>query len=32
MTQRQSSRIPPPGYPRFRWFAFIPVVPAVIWT
>lgn len=31
MTQRQSSRIPLPGHPRFRWFAFIPVVPAVIW-
>ena len=32
MTQRQPSRIPLPGHPRFRWFAFIPVVPAVIWT
>jgi methyl-accepting chemotaxis protein len=31
MTQRQSSRIPLPDHPRFRWFAFIPVVPAVIW-
>ena len=31
MTQRQSSRITPPVYPPFRWFAFIPVVPAVIW-
>lgn len=31
MTQRQSSRTPLPGHPRFRWFAFIPVVPAVIW-
>ncbi|CRM33948.1 methyl-accepting chemotaxis protein [Pseudomonas sp. 24 R 17] len=32
MTPRQSIRITPPGHPRFRWFAFIPVVPAVIWT
>jgi len=31
MTPRQSSRIPPTDPPRFRWFAFIPVVPAVIW-
>ncbi|MBA1294201.1 chemotaxis protein [Pseudomonas lurida] len=31
MTPRQSSRTPLPGHPRFRWFAFIPVVPAVIW-
>ncbi|AZF42078.1 Methyl-accepting chemotaxis protein [Pseudomonas sp. R1-43-08] len=32
MAQRQSSHIPLPGHPRFLWFAFIPVVPAVIWT
>ncbi len=32
MTQRQSSRTPPLAHPRFRWFALIPVVPAVIWT
>jgi methyl-accepting chemotaxis protein len=31
MTQRQSSHISLPGHPRFLWFAFIPVVPAVIW-
>ncbi|AZF15632.1 methyl-accepting chemotaxis protein [Pseudomonas sp. R3-18-08] len=31
MTQRQSSHAPLPGHPRFLWFAFIPVVPAVIW-
>ncbi|SDT87321.1 methyl-accepting chemotaxis protein [Pseudomonas orientalis] len=31
MTQRQSVRIPLPGYPRFCWFALIPVVPAVVW-
>ncbi|AZF10407.1 Methyl-accepting chemotaxis protein [Pseudomonas sp. R2-37-08W] len=32
MAQRQSSHIPLPGHPRFLWFAFIPVVPAVIWV
>jgi len=32
MTQRQSSHTPPLGHPRFRWFALIPVVPAVVWT
>ncbi|AZE94109.1 Methyl-accepting chemotaxis protein [Pseudomonas orientalis] len=32
MTQRQSVRIPLPGYPRFCWFALIPVVPAVVWV
>jgi methyl-accepting chemotaxis protein len=31
MPQRQSSRLPLPVYPRFRWFALIPVVPAVLW-
>ena len=31
MTQRQASRISPTGHPRFRWFAFIPVLPAVVW-
>ena len=31
MTQRQSGRISLPGYPRFCWFALIPVVPAVVW-
>jgi methyl-accepting chemotaxis protein len=31
MTQRQPSHVPLPGHPRFLWFAFIPVVPAVIW-
>ncbi|AZF20939.1 methyl-accepting chemotaxis protein [Pseudomonas sp. R3-52-08] len=31
MAQRQSSHIPLPGHPRFLWFAFIPVAPAVIW-
>ena len=31
MTQRQSSPVPLPGYPRFCWFALIPVVPAVVW-
>lgn len=31
MTQRQSSRIASPGVPRLSWFAFVPVVPAVIW-
>jgi len=31
MTQRQSVRIPLSGYPRFCWFALIPVVPAVVW-
>ncbi|SES67005.1 methyl-accepting chemotaxis protein [Pseudomonas graminis] len=32
MTQRQSIRIPRSAQPRFLWFAFIPVVPAVAWT
>ena len=31
MPQRLSSRMPLPVYPRFRWFALIPVVPAVVW-
>ncbi|MBV4481602.1 chemotaxis protein [Pseudomonas sp. SWRI124] len=31
MTQRQSDRISLPDYPRFCWFALIPVVPAVGW-
>lgn len=31
MPQRLSSRMPLPVYPRFRWFALIPVVPAVLW-
>ncbi len=31
MAQRQPSRTPLPVHPRFRWFAFIPVVPAVSW-
>ncbi|QXI31171.1 chemotaxis protein [Pseudomonas vanderleydeniana] len=31
MTPPQSSPYSRSGYPRFRWFAFIPVVPAVIW-
>jgi len=31
MPQRPFSRIPLPVYPRFRWFALIPVVPAVLW-
>ncbi|WPN98357.1 methyl-accepting chemotaxis protein [Pseudomonas sp. MUP55] len=32
MTSRPSSRIHHPAQPRFRWFALIPVVPAVIWV
>uniref|UniRef100_UPI0030D8F791 methyl-accepting chemotaxis protein n=2 Tax=Pseudomonas TaxID=286 RepID=UPI0030D8F791 len=31
MPQRSSSRMHLPAYPRFRWFALIPVVPAVLW-
>jgi methyl-accepting chemotaxis protein len=31
MPQRHSSSMPLPVYPRFRWFALIPVVPAVLW-
>ncbi|MFS0825844.1 methyl-accepting chemotaxis protein [Pseudomonas phoenicis] len=31
MTQRPSSRITPSGFSRFSGFAFIPVVPAVVW-
>ncbi|MCD7078691.1 chemotaxis protein, partial [Pseudomonas sp. MAFF 311095] len=31
MPQRPSSRMPLPVYPRFRWFALVPVVPAVLW-
>jgi methyl-accepting chemotaxis protein len=31
MTPPPSSRTSLTGHPRFRWFAFIPVVPAVIW-
>ena len=31
MPQRPSSRTHLPVYPRFRWFALIPVVPAVVW-
>nr|WP_314492084.1 methyl-accepting chemotaxis protein [uncultured Pseudomonas sp.] len=31
MTQRQSSRIASPGVSRLSGFAFVPVVPAVIW-
>ncbi|MDZ5604344.1 methyl-accepting chemotaxis protein [Pseudomonas sp. RP23018S] len=31
MTQRQSSHMASSGLPPLRWFAFIPVVPAVIW-
>lgn len=31
MPQRSSSRLPPSVYPRFRWFALVPVVPAVLW-
>ncbi|WP_268797420.1 methyl-accepting chemotaxis protein [Pseudomonas huanghezhanensis] len=32
MAQPQTPRIPLSGHPRFLWFAFIPVVPAVTWT
>ncbi|MCM2376017.1 methyl-accepting chemotaxis protein [Pseudomonas marginalis] len=31
MPQRPSSRMPPSVYPHFRWFALVPVVPAVLW-
>jgi methyl-accepting chemotaxis protein len=31
MAQRQSTHTPLSAHPRFLWFAFIPVVPAVAW-
>ncbi|AGE25729.1 methyl-accepting chemotaxis protein [Pseudomonas poae] len=31
MTPSQPIRTALSGHPRFRWFAFIPVIPAVIW-
>ncbi|MDB1110377.1 methyl-accepting chemotaxis protein [Pseudomonas extremaustralis] len=31
MTSRPSNPLPLTGHPRFRWFALIPVVPAVAW-
>ncbi|MEB0109047.1 methyl-accepting chemotaxis protein, partial [Pseudomonas sp. MH9.3] len=31
MPPSQPSRTALAGHPRFRWFAFIPVIPAVIW-
>ncbi|UOP11283.1 methyl-accepting chemotaxis protein [Pseudomonas palleroniana] len=32
MTQRQSGRTLPPVPLPFRWFALIPVIPAIAWT
>ncbi|TFF13431.1 chemotaxis protein [Pseudomonas sp. BCA14] len=32
MTQRQSGRTSPPVSLPFRWFALLPVIPAIAWT